>query len=386
MFRLTILALTASAVTLSGCAALVTKAAIDPNAEVSVTRTLRDVTAARAIKARMLRIEGHDLNDVSVDVVNGVVVLSGAAPKAIDKKEAERIAWSAPGVSKVGNEIYVGRSLGLFSKTKDEAVTTAVRTRLATSNNVRNLNYNIETRDGVVYLLGVARDKAELSEAARLASITRGVREVVSYVSVKNDMPNAYGTGNSGAASGESVSHNAPYVSAPSASVTTQEDLSFWGEPTDSAPTENVSLSDPMPYSAPIDNAAPLPYRPGITELDADALNSGKPVLRDVETGEIIVLPEGVEAMPYQKPSIGGLGAGGAPLPPGAIAQTTLPAAIAAPQNIAKAPLASPQDPGPMAGQDGESITLSKPYTVDPNTGKRIDVRWDGDQWVGLIK
>ena len=125
---------------LSGCAYTVSKAALDPKAGVSVERSLEDVTAARAIRARMLRADGHDLNDVSVDVVRGIVVLAGAAPNPADKTEAGRIAASAPGVVKVGNEIYVGRSQGLGSKTKDEFISTTVRTRLASSNNVRNLN------------------------------------------------------------------------------------------------------------------------------------------------------------------------------------------------------------------------------------------------------
>lgn len=380
MFRLTIILLASSAV-LSGCALTVSKAALDPQAGVSVERSLEDVTAARAIRARMLRAEGHDLNDVSVDVVKGIVVLAGATPNAADKKEAERIAWSAPGVAKVGNEIYVGRSLSLGSKTKDELISTAVRTRMATSNNVRNLNYTVETRDGVVYLMGVARSQAELEEAARLASITKGVREVISYASVRADMPNAYGQGTSGQSQADIASINRPAAPmpysapsqslpyAPPATAQSQEDIDFWGTPVDAPPLDNAALGNVS--GAPIDPTAPLPYRPGMTELDPDALDSGKPILRDVLTGEEIVLPPGVEPLPYIPDGPGSLGAGGAPLPPGAV--------------VNPAPLASPADPGPVAMQ-GESVRITEPYTVDPKTGERIPVKWDGTQWVGIIR
>lgn len=310
---------------LTGCA--VTQAAIDPNSERSVTRSFRDITAARAIKSRMLRIEGFDLNDISVDVDQGIVVLAGAAPREEDKIEAERIAWSAPGVTQVGNEVRVGQSANLFSKTKDDLIATAIRTKLAGSNSVKNLNYTIEMRDGVAYLLGVARSEEELAEAARLASITRGVKEVVSYVTIKGDIPNSY-------YSHAEQSHIASRTISPS--YQGSDDLSYWGEPVTSMP--NTSSSETIPYSPPsntsepythLDPSAPLPYRPGISEinpdtmgpgqLDPDAIESGEPYYRDPVTGEQIIIPEGVKPIPYV-PDMGpgSLGAGGTPPPPGA--------------------------------------------------------------------
>ena len=411
-----LLLVSAAVITLPACA--VTKTALDTKSTVTVKRSLQDVTAARAIKARMVRASDHDLGDISVDVVQGIVVLAGATPSPESKKEAERIAWSAPGVAKVGNEIYVGRSSGFAGKSKDALIDTAVRTKLASSNDVRNLDFTVETRDGVVYLLGVARSQAELKEAARLASITRGVKEVVSYATVKGQIPNAYGTGNDGgsqtapsvAYTGQAIpstrydgqSFGAPAT--PSPAPTTDDDLSFWGTPVDGAQNygppqgsfpQSADLSQPMPYSAPIDPNAPLPYRPGTTELDADAIDSGEPFLRDPYTGEKIVLPEGVKPLPYIPPGPGSLGEGALPLPPGAQAKiatlapplTQMPAAEL-PQVQAPV-LASPNDPGPVNDLSmgaGESVRITKPYTIDPTTGEKIDVRWDGKQWVGVVR
>lgn len=306
---LTIIPTCVLAVSLTACA--VTQASLDPNSERTVTRSFQDITAARAIKARMLRVEGFDLNDISIDVAEGIVVLAGAAPREEDRIEAERIAWSAPSVRQVGNEINVGPSAGLVSKTKDDLIATSVRTRLATSNNVRNLNYNIETRQGVVYLLGVARSQEELAEAARLASITRGVKEVVSYVTIRGEMPNAY---------------NAPVqpsfvAQRPSAPQAVQDPgLDYWGTPVNGG---SLDIAPDLPdYSGPIaatpiplDPQAPLSYRPGHTELDPDAIDSGEPFLRDPITKEKIELPEGTTVLPYIPDGPGSLGAGGMPPP-----------------------------------------------------------------------
>ena len=376
------LSVAAACLVLPACA--MTKSAVDPQSQVSVTRSFKDGTAARAIKARMLRVEGFDLNDVDIDVINGVVLLSGAAPRDVDKVEAERIAWSAPGVSNVGNEIYIGESLGLGGKTRDELIETSVQTRMATSNNVRNLNYTVATRNSVVYLMGVARDEAELAEAARLASITRGVKSVVSYVTLADDMPNSYAgqrpnvvaDGSPYISQSTAPSYTPPSYSAPSAS----EDLSYWGDPiADTAPPSATGA----PMSAPIDPNAPLPFRPGGgTELDPDALNSGEPIYRDPYTGEIIELPPGTKVVPYQPSSPGGLGAGGRP-PPGfaaldnggniiAVATEFVPIAATETRTITFAPAE------PIAAP---AVVEPAPVYV-PQQAPQANIVWDGEKWV----
>lgn len=328
----------------------------------------------------MLRVEGFDLNDISVDVINGVVVLSGAAPNPEDKVEAERIAWSAPGVRQVGNEVQVGSSLGFGSKTKDEVISTAVRTRLAASNDVRNLNYTIETRRGVVYLMGVARSEFELAEAARIASVTRGVREVVSYVTISGEMPNAYDT----APQPSVVAQNRPSGSAPSAPPSNPDDLSFWGTPVPSGPITDTApppASGAAPYSAPIDPSAPLPYRPGTTELDPDAITSGEPVYRDPVTKEIITLPPGTQVIPYQPDEgPGSLGHGGN-TPPGYAsngqAQTlqTSSARIILPDQTVRTVII--ERPAPLAAP----VTLQTPTPTSAAVPSPA-VKWDGEKWV----
>jgi osmotically-inducible protein OsmY len=44
--------------------------------------------------------------------------------------------------------------------------------------------------DGVVYLMGIAQDQAELDRVRDLARHTSGVKDVVSYVRLKSDLPN----------------------------------------------------------------------------------------------------------------------------------------------------------------------------------------------------
>jgi len=168
----------------SSCA--LTSAGVKKGDERNFVRSLNDVSAGRVISARMKRALDFKLKGVDVEVAEGVVLLSGNAPTQRDRIEAERIAWSAPRIDQVGNEIHVNGRQGLVRNTKDGLLEKSVRTRLTVDKYVKARNFNVETHDGVVYLLGVARDQRELERAARIASTTRGTREVISYARIAN--------------------------------------------------------------------------------------------------------------------------------------------------------------------------------------------------------
>ena len=244
---------------LSGCA--VTTAGIKKGDERNFVRSLNDVSAGRAIKARMTRAPDVDLGEVDVEVAQGIVLLSGNVPDPQYRIEAERIAWSAPNVSEVGNEIQIKSSQGFVRNAKDGILNKAVKTRLIAAGSVQARNFNVETHDGIVYLLGIARTPEELARAAEIASTTRGAREVISYARIAD-----------GAATQNYPQYQAPHQGVSSASS---------------------SASQPQYRSLPQAlSAAPTP---------------GEPIYRDPKTGEIIDLPPGTKTIPYVPPVGGGL-------------------------------------------------------------------------------
>ena len=78
-------ALSFGGLSLSGCA--LTTAGVKKGDERNFARSLNDVNAARAIKARMRRAEGFDLGGVDVEVAEGIVLLSGNVPTQKDRIE-----------------------------------------------------------------------------------------------------------------------------------------------------------------------------------------------------------------------------------------------------------------------------------------------------------
>jgi osmotically-inducible protein OsmY len=146
---------------------------------------LADTNSSIGIRARMSRAEGFFLGGVDIEVTDGVALLSGRVPRAEDRVEAERIAWTGDNIREVANEIVVGEGRRLGTRTDDEITAQAVRTALLGSSDVRSINFNVEVANGVCYLLGVARTAEELDRAASIAAGVRGVERVVTYVRIE---------------------------------------------------------------------------------------------------------------------------------------------------------------------------------------------------------
>lgn len=144
-----------------------------------------DAAASQQIKTRLLAVDRAGFTEVDVEVANGNVLLSGVAPSQQHRNTAEMVARNLQSVQNVYNEINVGPHSSFLRSTSDELITAQIRARFAASSGVRAINVNIETFQGNVYLMGLARSQAELERAAEIASRVRGVQRVVSFMEVR---------------------------------------------------------------------------------------------------------------------------------------------------------------------------------------------------------
>lgn len=169
---------------IAGSAATLTHSVVE---ERSTIDALSDTEVELSISTRLGEHSGELFRDVSVDVVEQRVVLTGSVPEAGDRIDAETIAWAAPGVRAVTNDITVAEDAGIASYWQDVRVANEVRFALLSAKGVANWNYNVTVQEGVVHLTGVAGSSDELNRAINASRATSGVRKVVSHVLLVDD-------------------------------------------------------------------------------------------------------------------------------------------------------------------------------------------------------
>ncbi len=183
-----ILGLCVGATMLHGCVALAVGAAAHGGIAVvqdqSIGEQFDDVAILFDVSSRLEK-DPERFGNVSVDVTEGRVLLTGNVKTPEDRVEAIRLAWQAADVVEVINEIVVADSGGFQDYFDDVRISTALRAALLFDTDVFNLNYNVETVNGVIYLTGIARSNAELEKAIGHARMIEGAKEVISYVRVK---------------------------------------------------------------------------------------------------------------------------------------------------------------------------------------------------------
>jgi osmotically-inducible protein OsmY len=191
MFRLrmilTLAVVSLASLGLSGCAATLAlmglKAGTTVAQDRSIGRAIDDATMNTDLNARLAN---HGLyRQVDTRVVNGRILLSGRVTSDDNRIEAGRLAWDIPGVKEVDNELIVQSGLHLGSRVNDVRISDQLRAKLITDGKIAWVNYNVETVDGTVFLLGMAKDQAELDRVTLHARTIPGVKKVVSYVEMK---------------------------------------------------------------------------------------------------------------------------------------------------------------------------------------------------------
>ncbi len=194
---LSILLLTGITFMVAGCSPA--SVALGTGASLGVAAEQEDgVSGAVKDDATQLRIVDsyiqHDFKlfrDLSVTVKEGRVLLTGTVPSPDMRVEAVRLAWQAPGVKQVLNEISVNHSESIAGDLVDTWITSNIKTRLMFDKYVQSINYNIDTVDGNVYVMGVAQNQSELDRVLAYARNTNHVKNVISYVRLKYQDPNS---------------------------------------------------------------------------------------------------------------------------------------------------------------------------------------------------
>lgn len=248
---------------LSGCAPVAfmgaaTSVATSAGEERGLGGVLSDAEIKTKIQMQWFDHKPELVNDIDIVVRQGRVLLTGAVDKPESQIEAVRLVWKVTGVREVIDETTAGHEGGGFTQyAKDSWISTQLKSKLLVDDDIRSLNYNIQTMGGIVYLMGIAQSKQELDKVVGYARHISGVKKVTSYVDIKPQgniptqkpaaspsRPEAYG-----ATQGE--------ITAPSQAPAPAVDLSVEQTPLMDQPLE-ITPSEPVPSIEDQIDAQPL--------------------------------------------------------------------------------------------------------------------------------
>jgi osmotically-inducible protein OsmY len=159
--------------------------------EKSIDDTRNDLIIETKIQGQFAK-EGlkTPTNSIGVTVDEQRVLLTGFVDDEKMISKASELAWKVPGVKEVIDEIqfnenktFLGTTANYFS---DVAITTQISSKLLFDKKIASANFEVITVNRIVYLIGVARSKSEISIANDIAAKTPGVKKVISHVRVSN--------------------------------------------------------------------------------------------------------------------------------------------------------------------------------------------------------
>ncbi len=177
---LSLLALTACAA--PGIVAGAATAGLTVAQERSIGTVIDDTAIELQIQHYLLQASDGLFIRVGIEVHEGRVLLTGVVPAPDDRVEAVRQAWQVNGVLEVINEVQVSDRAGITDYLRDVKITSQLRFKMLRDRDIFDVNYTVETVNGIVYLMGIARSRPELDKVTTHARNIAGVQKVFSHV------------------------------------------------------------------------------------------------------------------------------------------------------------------------------------------------------------
>ncbi len=180
------LALSACVGAAVGGAATVGLAAYD---ERGIDGVASDLKVAMDIRTRWLDRNHNIPVKLSVEVNEGRALLTGLVQDEKMRADAVGETYKVIGVKQVLNEIQIAPATGAVDYSRDAWVTAQIKSKLTFDEKVMAVNFHVETVNGTVYLIGIARAAAERDQVVNIARGIGYVRRVVDHIRVKDSAP-----------------------------------------------------------------------------------------------------------------------------------------------------------------------------------------------------
>ena len=176
---------------LSSCVPIIAASTAIVGVTVAEERTagdkLDDNLISIKIKDKFVHEQFSELySNVRITVHESRVMLTGNVKDEYYKLRAEQLCWEVRGVREVINELKI-QGGGFVNYAKDSLILNAIRSKIIFNQEIKSLNYSLDSSNSVIYIIGIAQDEAERKKVLDIARSVKGVSKVVSHVLLKSD-------------------------------------------------------------------------------------------------------------------------------------------------------------------------------------------------------
>ena len=127
-----------------------------------------------------------DGSHVNFTSYNRILLITGEVYNEEGKQAIGDVAAKIEGVRQVHNELWVGPTTSLSSRSNDSFIDSKVKARLVDSNQISANHVKVVTERSYTYLMGIVNER-EAKVAVAVARTTDGVRKVINLMEILSD-------------------------------------------------------------------------------------------------------------------------------------------------------------------------------------------------------
>jgi hyperosmotically inducible protein len=167
---------------IAGGAAAGYKVATD---ERTVRRIWNDSAITTKVKNALREDPDVSALKVDVDVLEGVVILTGVIENQNAARRAVEVAREVPGVREVKSNLQIGKK-SWGQALEDKVIGSKIKAKLINEPGIRSLNIDVDVNNGVVTLSGLVEYQYQKNRAIEIAQNTTGTIKVIDNIKARN--------------------------------------------------------------------------------------------------------------------------------------------------------------------------------------------------------
>ena len=178
---------------LSGCVGASSKGVFGTGVTVALDpRTLGtqidDGIMDKNLDARLLLVDKNYFLNVSTQVLDGRIFITGKVETPEEKLKITKLAWETQGVRSVRNDLKIKEKFNFKQSSKDILITSQLRSAIIFNKKIKSANYSIDTYKKTIYIYGIAETEDEKKEVIKEAKEILDVKNVIASILLVEDL------------------------------------------------------------------------------------------------------------------------------------------------------------------------------------------------------